>query len=504
MSHTGPSLGSYGLFIDGQWRDAASGATFTVENPATGGVIATVAEGDAPDIDRAVEAGERALAGPWGHMDAADRARVIWRIGELLSERVSRFAEMDTLQSGRPIREMKAQIGIIPEWFFYFASLARTLEGSVPPFRGPYLNYVRRIPLGVVGQLTPWNHPLLILTKKVAPALAGGNTIVVKPSEMAPVTALELAALASEAGLPPGVLNVVPGFGQTAGAALVAHPSIAKLDVTGGTETGRVIAQAAGARLIRATCELGGKAPLIICADADLDQAVNGAAFASFVAAGQVCVQGARLLVQQSIYKQFTERFIAKAKSIRVGTPTDPSTQMGPLVSASQMEHVLSLIRAGESEGARLACGGQRMTEPPFDRGHFVEPTVFVDVKPDMTIMQEEIFGPVTAIIPFDTEDDAIEIANDVRFGLGASLWTQDIMRAHSIAPRIRAGIVWINDHHRVDSSSVWGGFKDSGIGRENGLEALYEYTEPQSIVIRTSNEPFDWFSDDSGEERLS
>jgi len=493
----------YELWIDGQWRAPRSGRRFTVTNPATGETIAEVAEGAEADVDDAVRAARGAFAA-WSSRSGADRADVLHRVAERLEARLAELVSVEIDQIGRPRREMAAQLARLPEWYRYFAAVARTHEDTVPPFGTQHLNYTRRVPLGVVAQVTPWNHPLLILTKKVAPAMAAGNTIVVKPSELAPITPLMLGEVLREAGVPDGVYNVVPGFGATAGAALCAHPDVAKIDLTGGTETGRRVAAAAGAGLKRVSAELGGKAALIAFPDVDVDRCVAATLFASFIATGQTCVQGARLLVHRSIHDAVVARLVKRANAIRLGDPRQLSTQMGPLVSARQRELVERWVRIGVDEGATLACGGERPEGAGFERGFFLRPTIFTGVTPAMRIAREEIFGPIVCVMPFDTEDEAVAIANGTEFGLASSVWTRELARAHRVAHRLQCGIVWINDHHRIDPASPWGGFRSSGIGRENGLVAYEEYTQIQNVVVNLSEEPFDWYADDATGKRYS
>jgi acyl-CoA reductase-like NAD-dependent aldehyde dehydrogenase len=389
---------------------------------------------------------------------------------------------------------MVQQVGRAPDWLDFFASVAETHEDLVVPASGELMNYVRRVPLGVVGAITPWNHPLLITMKKVAPALAAGNTIVVKPSEVAPVAPLELARALVEAGLPDGVINVVPGFGPEAGKALTEHDRIDRIDLTGGTETGRHVAAAAGRNLIPVQAELGGKAPIVIFNDVPIGVAVAGATFASFVASGQSCIAGTRLLVHERSMDAFVARLVERAELIRVGDPMEPDAQMGPVVSQRQLDRILELVESARAEGAQVLCGGERLTGNPFKRGYFIAPTVITDVRQDMRIMREEVFGPVVSVQPFADEDEAVALANDADFGLGAAVWTRDLTRAHVVAHRIRSGTVWINDHHRIDPASPWGGFKDSGIGSENGVEAFNDYTAAQSVLVNLSRTPFDWF----------
>ncbi|HEX3463225.1 MAG TPA: aldehyde dehydrogenase [Candidatus Elarobacter sp.] len=492
----------HGHFIGGAERPSAGGRTFDVRNPANGTLIARVAEGDAADVALAVEAGAAAFAdGRWSGLPVRERARLMNRFADAVEAALPELATLESMCVGRPLREMRAQLGRIPEFYRYFAAVARTAEDAVTPFEGPYLNYVRRVPLGVVGQLTPWNHPLLILTKKLAPALAAGNTVVVKPSEYTPLTTLVLAHLARDAGIPDGVVNVVTGFGAEAGAALCSDKRLRKLDLTGGTETGRAVAKLAGANLVRVTCELGGKAPVIVLPDADLDRAAAGAVFAAFIASGQTCVAGARVLVHASQHDALVERMVRRARAIRIGDPLDLATQLGPLVSAPQLARTERYVAIGRTEGATIATGGRRPDNVHAD-GFFYEPTIFTDVRPEMRIAQDEIFGPVTCVLTYRDLDEAVHIANGIEFGLAASIWTADAARGMKLAERLDCGIIWINDHHRIDPSLPWGGMKSSGIGRETGLEGYREYTTTKSVIVGL-DDPVDWYASD-GVVRLS
>jgi acyl-CoA reductase-like NAD-dependent aldehyde dehydrogenase len=494
---------SWGLYIDGAERPAASGRSFTVCNPKNGAPVGEVAEGDRADIDIAVTAAERAFE-KWSMWTAAERGEAMQRIAARLEAHLPELIALEIDQIGRPRREMAAQLARLPEWFRYFGAVARTHEDTLPPFGREHLNYTQRVPLGVVGQITPWNHPLLILTKKVAPALAAGNTIVVKPSELAPITPLLLGGIIQEAGVPDGVYNAVPGFGAGAGLALAEHPRVRKLDLTGGTETGRKVAALAGGRLARVAAELGGKAAVIVFEDVAVERAAAAAAFAGFIASGQTCVQGARLLVQRSLHDRVVAELVRRAESIRLGDPQDAATQMGPLVSARQLAQVERYVALGLEEGATLAAGGRRPEGAPFAGGHYYRPTVFTDLKPAMRIARGEIFGPVVCVLPLDSEYEAVALANDSDYGLAASIWTRELGRAHRVASRLDCGVVWINDHHRIDPASPWGGFKQSGIGRENGLVAYEAYTQIRNVIVNLSDAPFDWYADDGQAKRYS
>jgi acyl-CoA reductase-like NAD-dependent aldehyde dehydrogenase len=476
-------------------RPAEADGTLDVLNPATGEVIATTpAAGDA-EVDRAVRAARRAFdEGPWPRMERSERAKLLHRFADRIDAALDDLFRLETRNNGRPLRETRAQVGRLSEWFRYNAALLLAERTAVVPMPGPYVNYLLRHPIGVCGLLTPFNHPLMILAKSFAPALANGNTVVIKPSELTPLTTLELASLAAEAGIPDGVVNVVTGLGADAGRALAEHPQVARLTFTGGTEVGREIGIAAARRFARATTELGGKTPVIVFEDAGVERAVAGAAFGAFIAAGQTCICGSRILVQEAIYDEVVDGLARRAREIRVGDPADEATQMGPLISARQRERVLGYVSLGE--GTVVAGGGSPSLPAPLDGGFFVEPTVIRDVTNDMRVAQEEIFGPVAVVIPFTDEDDAVGKANDIRFGLGSALWTRDVARAHRVAPRIRSGMVWINDHHRLDPASPWGGVKDSGVGREGGWESFHEFSDVQSVTVRTAAEDVDWYGD--------
>jgi acyl-CoA reductase-like NAD-dependent aldehyde dehydrogenase len=492
-----------GLYIDGRFQPASTGRTISVENPKDRSVVAEVEEGDAADIENALDVAERAFK-VWSAVPGAARGDIMHRAADLLEKRLPDLVTIEVDQIGRPRREMEAQLGRLPEWFRYFGAVARTHEDTVPPFGGDFLNYTRRVPLGVVGHITPWNHPLLILTKKIAPAMAAGNAIVVKPSEIAPITPLLLGDIFREAGIPDGVYNVVPGYGATAGLALTSSTRIAKVDLTGGTETGKMVASLAGRNLTRVAAELGGKASVIVFPDVSVERCVAAALFASFIATGQTCVQGSRLLVHRSIHDAVVAELVRRTNAIRIGDPQDRMTQMGPLVSEKQRDLVERYVAIGLAEGATLAAGGRRPEGPTMDAGYYHQPTIFTNVRNDMRIAQEEIFGPVVFVIPFDTEEEAIALANGTEFGLANSIWTQEITRAHRVAHRLQSGITWINDHHRIDPCSPWGGFKMSGLGRENGLIAYEEYTQIQNVIVNLSDKPFDWYADDSTEKRYS
>ena len=477
------------MLIDGRWVEAASGKTFETLNPSTGEVLATVAEGDSEDIDRAVQAARRAFEGPWSKFKPYDRQNLLLKLADLVEQHFDELAALDTLDMGAPISRTRGNRLRALGMLRYYAGQAtaihgETIENSLP---GDYVSFTLKEPVGVVGAIIPWNGPLTATIWKIGPALATGCTVVLKPAEEAPLTSLRLAELCQDAGVPPGVVNVVPGYGETAGAALAGHPDVDKVAFTGSHLTGQKIIQASAGNLKRVSLELGGKSPDVVFADADLDAAVPGAGMAVFANSGQICSAGTRLFVERRIYDAFTTRVAEYSKSLRVGNSSDPQTQVGPLVSAEQLERVTGYLAIGRQEGARPLSGGERLVDGDMARGYFVPPTVFADVRDDMRIAQEEIFGPVISAIPFDDIEDVIQRANRTPFGLGSGVWTQDVGKAHKLARSLRAGSVWINCYQAMDPAVPFGGYKMSGYGRESGKQHVEEYLNVKAVWIKTA-----------------
>jgi len=478
----------YQLYIDGQFTDASSGEWFDSYNPYTGDVWGQIAKGTAADVDRAVTAAHTAFtSGAWPQLTASQRGALLRRLGDLIARDARRLAEVEVRDNGKLIAEMAAQMAYMPQWYYYFAGLADKIQGTVIPLdKKGFFNFTRNEPLGVVVAITPWNSPLLLSSWKIAPALAAGCTIVLKPSEFTSASSLEFMKLVEEAGFPPGVVNVVTGFGADVGAPLVEHPLVKKITFTGSDATGRAINQLAAKHFKHVSLELGGKSPNIVFADANLDDAVNGAVSGIFAATGQTCIAGSRLLLQESIHDEFMAKLTALASTARMGDPMSMDTQVGPVTTRQQYEKVLRYIDIAKADGAELVMGGAPATRPECGRGWFIEPTVFTGVTNDMRIAQEEVFGPILSVISFTDEEHAITIANDSKFGLGSGVWTSDIGRAFRMSERIQAGTVWVNTYRAVSYMSPFGGYKDSGLGRENGIDAIREYLQVKSVWINT------------------
>jgi aldehyde dehydrogenase (NAD+) len=484
------------LYIGGNWVVPEDGGAMESIDPSTGAPWAVVAYGGKKDIDRAVAAARSAFEGPWSGYTGTERAAMLRKLAELYEKAAPDLATLESRDSGRAIREARADVGAHHQWFYWFASLADKLGGRTIPIDPSVHAFTTRVPVGVVGAIMPWNAPLLTTVWKLAPALAAGCTIILKPAEQTPVTAMELARLVHEAGFPPGVVNVVPGFGRDgAGERLVEHADVDKIAFTGEGATAKTLLKTGAETLKRFTFELGGKAPHIIFADANLEAAVNAATNSAWTLCGQSCALGSRVLVERPIYDRVVDAFAERALQVRVGMPLEEATHMGPQAHREQMDKTLSYIDIGKGEGAELVTGGNRLQSGELAKGFFIEPTVFSGVNNNMRIAREEIFGPVAAIIPFDGEDEALAIANDTTYGLTAGLWTNDISRAHRLSARINAGIVWVNTYRFIRWSTPYGGFKASGWGRENGVEALDSYLETRTTVISTTGQFPDAYS---------
>jgi aldehyde dehydrogenase (NAD+) len=472
------------LLINNEWVPSESGKTFSTFNPATGEELAQISEADAADVDKAVRVARNAFErGPWRKTNASERGRLLNRLADLVEQNADELATLETLDNGMPLSVARhAAVPLIVGHFRYFAGWADKNHGKTIPINGDYFCYTRHEPVGVVGQITPWNFPLLMYGMKLGPALSMGNTVVLKPAEQTPLTALRLGELIVEAGFPPGVVNILPGYGPTAGAAIANHMDIDKVAFTGSGEVGHLIMEAAGrSNLKRVSLELGGKSPNIVFADADMDQAIEGSHFAVFFNQGQACCAGSRLFVEDKVYDEFVDKSVARASRRKVGDPFDASTEQGPQIDSIQFDKVMSYIDSGKCEGAELLTGGKRVG----DRGYFIEPTVFANVKDEMKIAREEIFGPVMSIIKFHDIDEIVERANNTMYGLAAGVWTRDIGKAHAIANSVRAGTVWVNCFDVFDAAAPFGGFKQSGIGREMGEYALQQYTEVKTVTVK-------------------
>jgi betaine-aldehyde dehydrogenase len=483
-------------YIDGRFCEAASGRTLQVLNPATREVIARAPDSDGRDVERAVRAARRAFdRDGWPGTPARERGRILFRLAEHLRTNAARYAELETINNGKPLREAQADVADASFCFEYYGGLATKIRGDVLPVPENAMTLALREPVGVAGQIVPWNYPLMMAVQKLAPALAAGCTSVLKPAEQTPVSILELAKAFEPAGVPPGVVNLVCGLGETAGAPIVTHPEVDKIAFTGSGAVGRLIMREAASTLKRLSLELGGKSPNIFFADADFEAAVDGALFGVFLNQGEVCSAGSRVLVERPIYPRLLDAMVERARTIRLGPGLDPRTQMGPLISQEQYDRVLSYLEIGRKEG-RLAIGGGRPKDLPegAEEGFFVEPTIYYDVDNSATIAREEIFGPVMAVIPFDREEDALRIANDTPFGLAAAVWTRDIFKALRTVRGLRAGIVWVNHMQPAPVEGPWGGMKQSGFGRELGVNGLEEYLETKQVYVNLDEKPIGWY----------
>ena len=484
------ALTKHRMLIGGEWTEPSTGQWLDSDNPFTGKAWAQVPRGGPDDVDRAVKAAYAAFRGPWRALSASARGAILRKFGDLVAANADRIAELESRDNGKLITEMRGQLRYIPQWFYYFGGLADKIEGRVIPIDKPgVFNFTREEPLGVIAAITPWNSPLMLATWKLAPALAAGNTVVWKPSEFSSVSAFAFGELFEQAGFPPGVVNILTGLGSEIGEALVTHPRVAKVAFTGGDATGQHVYELAARGIKPVTLELGGKSANIVFEDANLDNAVKGAVSGIFAATGQTCIAGSRLLVQRSVHDAFMDKLLALARTARMGDPLDDATQVGPITTRPQYDKVLDYISVARDEGAVCVLGGGPAVRPECGDGWFVEPTIFTGVAPRMRIAQEEVFGPVLSVIPFDDDDEAVAIANDTLFGLAAGVWTSSINRALKMSERLEAGTIWVNTYRAVSYMSPFGGYKRSGIGRESGLTAIRDYLQEKSVWIDTNEE---------------
>ena len=488
-------MNNYEMYIDGKFTLAKSGSTRDIIDPGNGKLIAKVPDGTKEDALLAIKAARTAFdEGEWKKTSALDRGKLLFKLADLIRANANSLAELETRNCGKPLAEAKYDVGDAANCFEFYAGLATKIHGETMSVPANSFSYVVREPIGVCGQIIPWNFPLLMAAWKLAPALAAGNTVVLKPSELTPLTALELFKLIDQCGFPAGVVNLITGPGVGAGEELASNLMVDKVAFTGGTVTGKKIMQAATGNLKRISLELGGKNPNIVFADSDLEMAVDGALFGAFANQGEVCSSGSRLLVERSVHKKIVAEMLKKTSNIKLGHGLDAGVKMGPLISSAHREKIERYIKIGIDEGAKLLCGGKRPTGEAFEKGYFFEPTIFDEVKPTMRIAREEIFGPVLVIIPFDTEEEAIQIANDTEYGLSAAVWTKNLTRAHRVTSQIRAGILWVNHYHPTYNEMPWGGYKQSGAGRELGLYGIESYLEVKQVNINLDETPIGWY----------